>query len=408
MTPLASAVREELTRMSATLEQRFDEIERFDVEARSCVRSHGPRSRPPLRALGRARRRGGNAQRTSDRACRRASRAHGRSLQPAPRHAWPANWASGCSTAKSALASVSEAISSIMQRLAEVEEHQARSHRAGAEGGVERRLEARAVRERARPARSRRSMTIPTPTRRQVPVDDFELPAFDETEDAFNLSDPEPQPYAVAADAAQPMRAAPLPPLHAVAVLREQPNDHDIYFAEEIDDLLPSIRTTPLMSVCPAGIKSIEISPDDDLLIDDPALDETDGSPRRRWTTIHSGRRRRSRAASDRGRCRWRRARPPQTGECRLRMSLTKKRRARPAETPNFRRCGRRRRRRRRTITSPTRARRRRRNRFRRRAMPARKSRRRRSSACVARAAWCLWGAAGIIAVGLVGGASTI
>ena len=69
---------------------------------------------------------------------------------------------------------VSEAISSIMQRLAEVEEHSPRSHRAGAEGRLQRRLQARAVRKRA-PARRRRPQdVIPTPSRR---FEDF--PSFD-------------------------------------------------------------------------------------------------------------------------------------------------------------------------------------------------------------------------------------
>ena len=93
-------------------------------------------------------------------------------------------------------ARVAEAISSIMQRLAEVEEHSAGSHRAGAEGGVERRLQARAVRERARTTREDHPDAV-APLRR-----------FRRFRPRAERS--EPQPYVSPMDAAQPLRAAPL------------------------------------------------------------------------------------------------------------------------------------------------------------------------------------------------------
>src|SRR5690606_18661322 len=120
---------------------------------------------------------------------------------------------------------VSEAISSIMQRLAEVEEHsqEAIAPVQKAVSSVASKLEQ--FESGRGPATA--EPTIPTPTRRQEDHQSFDrsnFPAFDTTTDSFDLSNPEPQPYVSPHDAAQPVRAAPLPPRPH---LSETPNDHD-------------------------------------------------------------------------------------------------------------------------------------------------------------------------------------
>lgn len=282
----ASAVREELTRMSATLEKRFDEIEqRFDeVERREASAFD---------------RMGLEVGRLSERLEERVGTVEQRSAQ-AIEHVGEqvARMADRFNQRQDILARelgermldseeragqrVSEAISSIMQRLAEVEEHsqEAIAPVQKAVSNVASKLEEfESGRTPTTAPDTAPTMTIPTPTRRQ---DDFQssfdrssFPTFDEPEDAFNLSDPEPQPYKQSPrDAAQPVRAAPLPPRTQIA---EVPNDHDIYFAEDnqIDDLLVDDDAAEEAFV-PPEYKQIEISPDDDLLIDDPALDETE------------------------------------------------------------------------------------------------------------------------------------
>jgi TPR repeat protein len=114
---------------------------------------------------------------------------------------------------------------------------------------------------------------IPTPSRRSDDFADF----------GSSLSDPEPQPYVSPMDAARPLRAAPLAPLSPMSDLPASPplgpheasNGHDVYFAEEIDDLL--VDETSEGEEAPAPeFKSIHVSPDDDLLIDELAMDEID------------------------------------------------------------------------------------------------------------------------------------
>ncbi|MEQ1817170.1 MAG: hypothetical protein ABL871_01070 [Terricaulis sp.] len=278
----ASAVREELTRMSSTLSKRFDEIEqRFDeVERREASAFD---------------RMGLEVGRLSERLEERVGAVEQRSAQ-AIEHVGEqvARMADRFNQRQDILARelgermldseeragqrVSEAISSIMQRLAEVEEHsqEAIAPVQKAVSNVASKLEefesGRApVAETPAP-----TMTIPTPARRnedlQSSFDRSTFPSFDAT-DSFDLSDPEPQPYTTSPrDSAQPVRAAPLPPRAPVT-----PNDQDIYFAEDnqIDDLLVDDDAAQEAFV-PPEYKSIEVSPDDDLLIDDPALDEVE------------------------------------------------------------------------------------------------------------------------------------
>ncbi|MCX7357414.1 MAG: hypothetical protein NT015_04615 [Alphaproteobacteria bacterium] len=282
----ASAVREELTRMSSTLSKRFDEIEqRFDeVERREASAFD---------------RMGLEVGRLSERLEERVGTVEQRSAQ-AIEHVGEqvARMADRFNQRQDILARelgermldseeragqrVSEAISSIMQRLAEVEEHsqEAIAPVQKAVSNVASKLEefesGRAPVQAA--AEPPITMTIPTPSRRtedlSSPFDRSTFPSFDGP-DSFDLSDPEPQPYASSPrDAAQPVRAAPLPPRAPAA---EAAGNQEIYFAEDnqIDDLLVDDDATEEAFV-PPEYKSIAVSPDDDLLIDDPALEETE------------------------------------------------------------------------------------------------------------------------------------
>lgn len=281
----ASAVREELTRMSSTLAKRFDEIEqRFDeVERREASAFD---------------RMGLEVGRLSERLEERVGAVEQRSAQ-AIEHVGEqvARMADRFNQRQDILARelgermldseeragqrVSEAISSIMQRLAEVEEHsqEAIAPVQKAVSNVASKLEEfESGRAPAAPAAEPTiKMTIPTPSRRTEDTSSFDrstFPSFDAT-DSFDLSDPEPQPYTTSPrDSAQPVRAAPLPPRSPMA---EAPNDQDIYFAEDnqIDDLLVDDDATEEAFV-PPEYKSIQVSPDDDLLIDDPAMDEVE------------------------------------------------------------------------------------------------------------------------------------
>jgi len=158
---------------------------------------------------------------------------------------------------------VTEAINSIMERLAEVEEHSAEAIMPvqKAVSSVASKLERIESGQEPAPAAMD---AIPTPARRNS---DFDFPSFDV----------EPEPYVSPMQAAQPMRAAPLPPSARGPV----PNDQDIYFAEDIDDLLEDDLTSGdggafMPPEEPVARKPIEMAPDTDLVIDDPFLDDVE------------------------------------------------------------------------------------------------------------------------------------
>ncbi len=263
----ASAVREELSRMSTTLEQRFDEIERREAAAFDRMGLEVGRLSERLEErVGAVEQRSAQAiEHVGEQVARMADRFNQRqdimSRELGERM---------LDSEERAGQRVSEAISSIMLRLAEVEEHsqEAIAPVQKAVSNVASKLEAF---ESGRPAPMPQAESFPTPSRRN---EDF--PSFND-DDAFNLSDPAPQPYVSPRDAAQPVRAAPLPPRAHIA---EAPNDHDIYFAEDtnqIDDLLVDDDAAEEAFV-PPEYKSIQVSPDDDLLIDDPALDDMEAA----------------------------------------------------------------------------------------------------------------------------------
>jgi localization factor PodJL len=259
----ASAVREELSRMATTLEQRFDEIERREAAAFDRMGLEVGRLSERLEErVGAVEQRSAQAiEHVGEQVARMADRFNQRQDIMARELGERM-----LDSEERAGQRVSEAISSIMQRLAEVEEHsqEAIAPVQKAVSSVASKLEQF---ESERPDGPRPQEVIPTPARR---MDDF--PSFgDDPVDSFNLSNPEPQPYVSPRDAAQPVRAAPLPPRPQ---LHEAPNDHDIYFAEEtdIDDLL--VDDTGEEPFTPPEYKSIEVSPEDDLMIEDPAAEE--------------------------------------------------------------------------------------------------------------------------------------
>jgi len=276
----ASAVREELSRMATTLEQRFDEIERREAAAFDRMGLEVGRLSERLEErVGAVEQRSAQAiEHVGEQVARMADRFNQRQDILARELGERM-----LDSEERAGQRVSEAISSIMQRLAEVEEHsqEAIAPVQKAVSSVASKLEEfETGRAPAAATPSAPQMSIPTPTRRnddfQSSFDRSNFPSFDTSEDAFDLSDPEPQPYTSPRDAAQPVRAAPLPPRAPVA---EVPNDHDIYFAEDnqIDDLLVDDDAAEEQFV-PPEYKSIEVSPDDDLLIDDPTSDELEAT----------------------------------------------------------------------------------------------------------------------------------
>ncbi len=261
----ASAVREELSRMSTTLEQRFDEIERREAAAFDRMGLEVGRLSERLEErVGAVEQRSAQAiEHVGEQVARMADRFNQRQDILARELGERM-----LDSEERAGQRVSEAISSIMHRLAEVEEssQEAIAPVQKAMSNVASKLDRF---ESERPDGPRPQETIPTPARR---VEDF--PSFDDDPvTSFDLSNPEPQPYVSPRDAATPVRAAPLPPRPQ---LQEAPNDHDIYFAEdnEIDDLL--VDDSGEEPFVPPEYKSIEMSPEDDLMIDDPVIEEVE------------------------------------------------------------------------------------------------------------------------------------
>lgn len=252
-----AAVREELTRMTTTLEKRFDDIERREAAAFDRMGLEVGRLSERLEErVGAVETRSAQAiEHVGEQVARMAERfnqRHEALSRELGERMIDSEERSG--------ARVAEAISSIMQRLAEVEEHSAE-----AIAPVQKAVSSVATKlDQYEHARENNPPleTIPTPSRRQ---DDFN--SFNRT-----LSDPAPQPYVSPLDAAQPTRAAPLPP--ATPQLREAPNEHDVYFAEEIDDLLTDDTTDDDVFTPPPEYQAIEIPAGDDLVIDEPAADE--------------------------------------------------------------------------------------------------------------------------------------
>jgi localization factor PodJL len=255
----ASAVREELTRMSATLEQRFDEIERREAAGFDRMGIEVGRLSERLEErVGAVESRSAQAiEHVGEQVARMAERFNQRHEQ-LTRDLGERM----LDSEDRAQSRVTEAISSIMQRLSEVEQHSAEAIAPvqKAVTGVAAKLEKF---ESARDDGNDIDFdAMPTPSRRTSDFSGFGGPASPLT----------PEPFASPLDAAQPARAAPLPPRAPVA--HDTHND-DIYFAEEIDDLLADSAAPP----APMETKSFDAMGDDDLLIEDSTDTEFTAPP---------------------------------------------------------------------------------------------------------------------------------
>ena len=266
----ASAVREELSRMAQALEQRFDDIEHREAAAFDRMGLEiGRLSERLEERVGAVETRSAQAiEHVGEQVARMAERFNQRhellSRELGERM---------IDSEERSGARVAEAVASIMQRLQEVEEHsqEAIAPVQKAVSSVASKLEQYESAKDDNPPLE----TIVTPSRR---VDDF--PSFGERD----LSDPEPEPYVSPMDAAQPLRAGPLPPMatatpHMQPVLRQEPENSDIYFAEDIDNLLTDdLGEEPFTSDPPIEAREI-VSPDDDLLIEDSEAEAPETAP---------------------------------------------------------------------------------------------------------------------------------
>jgi localization factor PodJL len=259
----ASAVREELSRMSTTLEQRFDEIERREAAAFDRMGLEVGRLSERLEdRVGAVETRSAQAiEHVGEQVARMAERFNARHETLVRDLGERMIDSEERSTAR-----VSEAIGSIMQRLAEVEEHSAEAIAPvqKAVSSVASKLE---LFESGHAAGEAVQDFLPTPARR---TDDFT--SFGESEFA---SFGEPEPYVAPSDAAKPLRAGPLPPRSFdPPAPQAQDSDLDIYFAEEAEDLVLT-GEGGVDGFTPPQTPSFS-SGDDDLLIDDHALDDAD------------------------------------------------------------------------------------------------------------------------------------
>lgn len=266
-----AAVREELARMSSTLEQRFDDIERREAAAFDRMGLEVGRLSERLEErVGAVETRSAQAiEHVGEQVARMAERFNQRQDTLARELGERM-----LDSEERAGARVTEAINSIMERLAEVEEHSAE-----AIAPVQKAVSSVASKlERYESSHDAVDLApladaIPTPSRRQ---EDF--PIFGDIE--------ETEPFVSPMDAAQPTRAAPLPP--RTPAPQHVSDDDDIYFSEPIDDLLEDEAQMPAIEMedTPATdtfgeepapeFKSIELAHDTDLLIDEPFLDEID------------------------------------------------------------------------------------------------------------------------------------
>lgn len=263
-----AAVREELARMATTLEQRFDDIERREAGAFDRMGLEiGRLSERLEERVGAVESRSAQAiEQVGEQVARMADRFNQRQDILARELGERM-----LDSEERAGARVTEAINSIMQRLAEVEEHSAEAIAPvqKAVHSVASKLEQFESAQEGGPAPL--ADTIPTPARRSG---DFDFPMFGDLEE---------EPYVSPMDAAQPVRAAPLPPLQELETetspLAEAPKEHDIYFAEDIDDLLEDDVVEDAKeeaSFVPPEFKTVDLGPDTDLLIDDPFLEDVE------------------------------------------------------------------------------------------------------------------------------------
>jgi len=258
-----AAVREELSRMASTLEQRFDDIERREAGAFDRMGLEiGRLSERLEERVGAVENRSAQAiEQVGEQVARMADRFNQRQDILARELGERM-----LDSEERAGARVTEAINSIMHRLAEVEEHSAEAIAPvqKAVSSVASKLERIESGQDSVGTGAPHADAIPTPARR---YDDF--PMFGEVEAVDEFVSP--------MDAAKPVRAAPLPPLSGQQMPAPMASDDDIYFSEEIDDLLEGGPELPPIEIeQPAStFNSADLSTDE-LLIDDPFLEDVD------------------------------------------------------------------------------------------------------------------------------------
>ncbi|MGE0595969.1 MAG: hypothetical protein AB7P07_06375 [Hyphomonadaceae bacterium] len=262
----ASAVREELARMAQTLEHRFDEIERREAAGFDRMGLEVGRLSERLEErVGAVETRSAQAiEQVGEQVARMAERYN-------QKHEILARDLSErmIDSEERAGARVSEAISSIMQRLSEVEERSAEEIAPvkKAMSNVASRLDA---------FESKSDDEVATPARR-----------YSDFDDAFGVS----EHYVAPMDAAQPLRAGPLPPLttqpptpdtapetpafdvEAASNFTEFAGDEDIYFAEDEPAAQAEAPSYAPPVDAPAE-SSFVAHQSDDLVVEDPFLDD--------------------------------------------------------------------------------------------------------------------------------------
>lgn len=234
----ASAVREELTRMANTLEHRFDEIERREAAAFDRMGLEVGRLSERLEErVGAVETRSAQAiEHVGEQVARMAER-FGQRHETLARELGERM----LDSEERAGSKVAEAISSIMHRLQEVEE---RSQEAitpvqKAVSSVATKLEQFESERGGATAAEPLYEPAPTPSRR---FDDF--PSFgDDLSHSIDLTT-DPEPYVSPRDAAQPLRAGPLPPTPQLTPntppVLQTTGDDDIYFEEHVEHQLES------------------------------------------------------------------------------------------------------------------------------------------------------------------------
>jgi localization factor PodJL len=262
-----AAVREELARMSNTLEQRFDDIERREAAAFDRMGLEVGRLSERLEErVGAVESRSAQAiEHVGEQVARMAERFNQRQDTLARELGERM-----LDSEERAGARVTEAINSIMERLAEVEEHSAEAIAPvqKAVSSVATKLEQFENAHEPASSRAPAADAIPTPTRRQ---EDF--PIFGDIEEV--------ETYVSPMNAAQPTRAAPLPPRTPAP---QPASEEEIYFSEGIDDLLEDEAQMPPIEIDDAPLAAsatrrhapIELAQDTDLVIDEPFLDDID------------------------------------------------------------------------------------------------------------------------------------
>lgn len=257
----AAAVREELSRMSTTLEQRFDEIERREAAAFDRMGLEVGRLSERLEErVGAVETRSAQAiEHVGEQVARMAERFNARHEQLTRELSERL-----IDSEERTGARVSDAIGSIMQRLAEVEEHSAEAIAPvqKAVSSVASKLE---------------KFESQAGDAKADFASDYAQPPLGRPDDfsAFGA----PEPYVAPMDAAQPLRAGPLPPRTFEPADEPAPppmdsgdDDLDIYFADESEDLVLEGNGAGAGFAPPAAAQFD--SGNDDLLIDDRAHDD--------------------------------------------------------------------------------------------------------------------------------------